>query len=179
MSEITRGSSNFIGYEYKEVIADAERASMYLDGYLNFGWIPDENIQPSHIMGKVTIKLKRDRKILHKAELTRLQRHFEACINEIDAMQKSKHSAGTMWAILIGLLGTGFMAGATFAVTNEPPLTLLCIVLAIPGFTGWVLPYFVYKIIVRQKTIKFTPMIEQKYDEIYEICEKGNRLLIN
>ncbi|WP_077610296.1 hypothetical protein [Clostridium sp. Marseille-P2415] len=179
MSEITRGGSNFIGYEYKEVISSNERASMYLDGYMNFGWLPDENIQPSNAMGKVTFKLKRDRKILNKTELTRLQRHFEACMNEIDAMEKSITSNAAMLAINTGILGTAFIAGSVFAVTNDPPLIPLCILLAIPGFTGWVLPYFVYHAIVRKRTDKLKPLIEQKYDEIYEICEKGNKLLIN
>lgn len=178
MSEITRGG-NFIGYDYKEITSDNERASMYLDGFKNFGWISDENIKPDKVMGKVIIKLKRDRKILNKAELTRLQRHFEACMNEIDTMEKSIISKATIWAITTGLLGTGFITGSTFAVINDPPHILLCILLAIPGFIGWLLPYFVYKSIVKKRTAKITPLMEQKYDEIYEICEKGNKLLIN
>ena len=63
------------------------------------------------------------------------------------------------------------------AVTADPPKILLCIIFAIPGFLGWILPYFLYKKIVRNQTEKLTPMIEAKYDEIYEICEKGNKLL--
>lgn len=178
MNQITKGGNDFVGYEYKEVTADSERASMYLDGYMNFGWIADENIQPSKAMGKVTIKLKRDRKIINKTELTRLQRHFEACMNEIDAMEKSKTSDATAWSLVIAMIGTAFMAGSVFAVTNQPPLIWLCILLAIPAFIGWTLPYFVYKTRVRKRTAKVTPQIEQKYDEIYEICEKGNKLLI-
>ena len=77
----------------------------------------------------------------------------------------------------MGILGTAFMAGATFAVTAQPPQILLCIILAIPGFLGWILPYFLYKTGVRKQTEKITPLIEEKYDEIYEICEKGNKLL--
>lgn len=177
MSEITKGGSNFIGYEYKEVTTGSERASMYLDGYLNFGWLPDENIQPLNVMGKVILKLKRDRKILNKTELTRLQRHFEACINEIDVMEKSINLKATIWALMTGILGTIFIAGSIFAVTNDPPLILLCVLLSIPGFTGWSLPYFIYKTIKRKRTAKITPFIEQKYDEIFEICEKGNKLL--
>ena len=75
---------------------------------------------------------------------------------------------------IIGILGTAFIAGATFAVTAEPPHILLCIILAVPGFFGWILPYFVYQRIVRRRTQKLTSMIEDKYDEI---CEKGNKLL--
>lgn len=179
MNEITKSGKDFVGYEYKEITTDPERASMYLDGYLNFGWIADENIQPSAVMGKVTVKIKRDRKILNKTELTRLQRHFEACMNEISAMEKSKTSDATIWALAIALIGTAFMAGSVMAVTSEPPLLLLCIVLAIPAFMGWIFPIFVYKARVRKKTGLITPQIEQKYDEIYEICEKGNKLLKN
>lgn len=179
MNEITKSGNDFVGYEYKEITADRERASMYLDGYLNFGWIADENIQTSAVMGKVTLKLKRDRKILNKTELTRLQRHFEACMNEIDAMEKSKTSDATIWALVIALMGTAFMAGSVFAITGETPLILLSIVLAVPAFIGWILPGFVYKARVRKKTGMVNPQIEQKYDEIYEICEKGSKLLNN
>lgn len=179
MNEITKSGNDFVGYEYKEITADRERASMYLDGYMNFGWVADENIQPSMVMGKVTLKLKRDRKILNKTELTRLQRHFEACMNEIDAMEKSKTSDATIWALVIAIIGTAFMAGSVFAVTHQPPIIWLCIVLAIPAFIGWTLPAFVYKTRVRKKTNLVAPQIEQKHDEIYEICEKGNKLLKN
>ena len=177
MNEIIKDGNNFIGYEYKEIIAEQEKASMYLDGYMNFGWVPDENIQHSRILGRAAIKLKRDRKILNKAELTRLQRHFEACMNEIDELEKSKTRSATIWAICVGLVGAAFLAGSVFAVTAAPPLILLCIVLGIPGLIGWALPYFVFKKQMQRRVEKIAPLIEQKYDEIYEICEKGSRLL--
>lgn len=177
MGEITKNGNDFVGYEYKEITADRERASIYIDGYMNFGWIVDENVQPSEVMGKLTIKFKRDRKILNKTELTRLQHHFEACMNEIDALEKSKTTDATIWALVIGIIGTALMAGSVFAVTSQPPRILLCIVLAIPAFIGWILPYFVYNKKIRKKTAKVTQQIEQKYDEIYEVCEKGNKLI--
>lgn len=81
------------------------------------------------------------------------------------------------YSIILGVIGTAFMAGSTFAVTAQPPHYVLCILFAIPGFLGWIFPYFLYKKIVGKQTEKITPLIEAKYDEIYEICEKGNRLL--
>ena len=177
MSEILKGGSNFVGYEYKEIMASSEKASMLLDGYMNFGWTPDENIQPSRILGTVSIKLKRDRKILNKAELTRLQRHFEACINEIEKLEASKTQSATIWAIVIGIIGSAFLAGSVFAVTATPSIIWLCILLGIPGLIGWALPYFVFKRQIQKNAEKITPLIEQKYDEIYEICEKGSKLL--
>ena len=80
-------------------------------------------------------------------------------------------------ALLMGILDTAFMAGSVFAVTAEPPISWLCILLSIPAFAGWILPYFVYKKVKDEKTKKVTPYIEEKYDEIYEICEKGHSLL--
>lgn len=93
----------------------------------------------------MTIRMKRDRKIINKMELTRLQRHFEACLNEMEALEKSKTSAATVWALAVGILGTVFVAGSAFAITHEPPIVWLCILLAIPGFIGWILPYFIYR----------------------------------
>ncbi|ASA23452.1 hypothetical protein [Paenibacillus donghaensis] len=182
MNEVTRSGNSFVGYDYKEVTTDQEKTSMYIDGYMNFGWVLDEKVKPSNYMsksqmGKVTIKLKRDRKILNKTELTRLQRHFEACMSEIATMEKSKTSFATMYALIIAIIGTAFMAGSVFAVSNDSPMILLCIILAIPAFIGWLLPPFVYKEMVRKKTKKIEPLIEQKYDEIHEICGKGNKLL--
>ena len=177
MNEIQKDGKNFVGYEYKEISAESDKASMLLDGYINFGWTADDNIQPTSLLGRVTVRLKRDRKIINKAELTRLQRHFEACINDIDAMEASKTQPATIWAIVVGIIGSAFLAGSVFAVTAAPPIIWLCIVLGIPGIIGWILPYFVFKKLVQKRVEKITPLIEQKYDEIYEICEKGNRLL--
>lgn len=167
----------FIGYDYKEMTVPDELASMYLDCYENFGWEPDENIVTAKGHGGTTIRMKRNRKIINKMELTRLQHHFEACVNEIEALEKAKTSAAAIWALVIGILGTAFIAGSTFAVVHEPPIIWLCILLAIPGFIGWVLPYYVYKQTVRKKTQKIQPLIEAKYEEMYQVCEKGHSLL--
>lgn len=183
MGALEKQQKNFIGYEYKEIAADSNRVSFLLDGYENFGWEIDGNVQEEKSWGsaagtgKMAIHLKRNRKIVNKVELTRLQRNFEACVNEIDMLEKAKTSAAVIYAIVLGIFGTAFMAGSTFAVTAQPPHYILCILLAVPGFLGWIFPYFLYRRIVKKKTEKLTPLIEAKYDEIYEICEKGNKLL--
>ena len=188
MEQTKRRNGSFIAFEYKEVTADIAQASFLMDGYANFGWEIDENVMPDtterYFAGKgknqnkkIVIRMKRDRRILNKMELTRLQRNFEACVAEIGNLEKEKTSRPSVTALTVGILGTAFMAGSTFAVTAQPPRILLCIILAIPGFLGWILPYFLYKAGVRKQTEKMTPLIEEKYDEIYEICEKGNKLL--
>lgn len=183
MSEIGKEKNLFVGYEYKEIAAERSRASFLLDGYTNFGWEIDENISVNSKEGtlpnqsKIIIHLKRNRKMINHAELTRLQRNFEACMSEIETLEKSKTSKAMIYAMLLAVIGTAFMAGSTFAVTAQSPHILLCIALAIPGFLGWLIPYFLYKRIVEKQTKRLTPLIEEKYNEIYEICEKGSRLL--
>ena len=164
-----RTKKEFVGYEYKEVVTDKSGVSFLLDGYENFGWETDENSYAAvkessnpKRQEKVILRLRRNRKIVNKMELTRLQRNFESCVGEIETLEKSK---------------TCVYGGATFAVTAEPPHIILCILLAIPGFIGWILPYFVYKRVLARQTEKVTSLIEEKYDEIYSICEKGNKLL--
>jgi len=177
-NEVTKGGRSYVGYDYKTVVTSAGRASMYLDAYEAFGWIADEAMPVrQQIIGMVTLKLKRDRKILNKAELTRLQKHFEACMDEIAALENSKTQKATVYSLVIGMIGTAFLAGSVFAVTNEPPFILLCALLGIPGLIGWGLPYPVFKRAAQRRAAEVAPLIERKYDEIHEICEKGNALL--
>ncbi len=174
---------NFVGYEYKEIVAEGSRASLLLDGYESFGWEIDERMTDNgtdiKLPGakKAVLRIRRNRRIVNKMELTRLQRNFEACIHEIDMLEHSKTSVATMYALILAFAGTAFMAGATFAAVAQPPHFILCSILSIPGIAGWIFPNFLYKKILRKQTEKVTPLIEEKYDEIYEICEKGNKLL--
>lgn len=168
---------NFTAYEYKEITVRSDKAPLYLDCYESFGWKPDENFPPQESGDKVTLKLKRDRRLVNKVELTRLQRNFEAAMNEIIALEHSKTTAATIWALCTGLVGTAFMAGSVFAIVAEPHRVLLCIVLAVPAFAGWIAPYFVYRILRDKKTRQVTPFMEEKIEEIYAMCEKGQSLL--
>lgn len=168
---------NFTAYEYKEIAVRSDKAPLYLDCYESFGWQQDENFPLQETKDTVNIRLKRDRKLVNKTELTRLQRNFEASMEEIDALEHSKTTAATIWTLCVALAGTAFMAGSVFAVTADPPRIVLCILLAIPGFAGWIAPYFVYRIVRDKKTRQVSPFIEEKTEEIYAMCEKGQSLL--
>lgn len=182
MDDKENRQKRFVDYEYKEVVSESGKIPLRMDGYECFGWELNEQLSTNtgNAAGagkKVTLYLKRNRCIVNKMELTRLQRNFEACVDEIEKLENSRTSRATGYALALGLFGTAFMAGATFAVTAQPPHILLCILLAIPGFLGWISPYFVYKREVFKQAERVKPLIEKKYDEIYELCEKGNKLL--
>lgn len=165
---------NFVGYEYTNVTVKRSVANLYEDSYENFGY---ELESKSDIVGKidsVLMRFKRDRKIRNKSELTRLQRNFDSCVNEVIELEKSKYIMASIVAYIIGIIGTAFMAGSVFFVTAG--MVVPCIILAVPAFVGWALPYFLYKNIVKKKTAELTPLIDEKYDEIYDICEKAHSL---
>ncbi len=175
MNEAVMGDNTFVGYEYKDVTVKNDMVSVYADGYTNFGWTLEGTSHPIQKVGAVTLKLKRDRKIRNKAELTRLQRQFDSCVNEIITLENSKVIAAATVSYVIGIIGTAFMAGSVFAYLAN--MLALMVILAIPGFVGWIIPYFCYVRISKKKADKVTPLIDGKYDEIYDVCEKANGLL--
>lgn len=174
MSEPVR---NYKSYEYKEIVTREDKAGFYLDSYASFGWELDDNFPPKTAAGNVTFHFKRDRKIANKAELTRLQRNFEANIEQLQEMERSKHSTATIWAITIGILGTAFMAGSVFAIVAPTPHYILSILLAVPGFAGWIAPVFVHRKVRAHKARQLAPYMEEKTEELYALCEKGQALL--
>ena len=106
--------NSFIGYEYQEVSVKRSMASVYADGYSNFGWQIDGTTEQPGKMGSISMKFKRDRKIRNKAELTRLQRNFDSCVSEILTLESSKYIMASVAAYAVGIIGTAFMAGSVF-----------------------------------------------------------------
>jgi len=170
----TKRNDSFIAFEYKEINVRRGMEAVYTDAYPSFGWKLDgTNISLS--INNISLKFKRNRKIANKAELVKLQREFEGQVQEIEKLEDSKVIAPSAAAYGIGLVGTAFMAGAMFSyLANMLPL---CIVLAVPAFIGWIVPYFAYRKIAQKKVDKITPIIEQQYDSVYGICEKASALL--
>lgn len=165
----------FVGYEYQEVSVKNGMSSVYADGYENFVWKLENSNFASGKPDSVVMKFKRDRKIRNKPQLTRLQRQFDAIASEIVSLESSKRVKASIVAYAVGIIGTAFMAGSVFSVTAG--LVIPCIILAIPAFFGWILPYFLYRSIEKKKTAAVTPLIDSKYDELYTVCEKASSLL--
>ena len=165
----------YVGFEYMEVPAKRSMESMYVDSYENFGWEFEGSSRTGGMGDSITMKFKRDRKLRNKAELTRLQRQFEAFVHEIETLETSKATVATIVAFTIGLIGTAFLGGAVFAYLAG--MLPLMIILAVPGFIGWIIPYFCYQKLLRKRDQRIAPLIDQKNDEIYSVCEQGCRLL--
>lgn len=167
--------NNFVGYEYRNVTIKEQKENMYVDGYMNFGWQLESSAQGLPGKREVILNLKRDRKIRNKAELTRLQRQFESCMEEINSLENTKVVGAATVAYAVGVTGTAFMAGSVFAYIGGKLVP--SIIFAIPGFLGWIIPYLLFCNIRSKKSAQIEPLINQKQDEIYEVCEKANALL--
>ena len=165
----------FVGFEYMEVSAKHWMESLYVDSYENFGWEFEGEAARESAGGQVTLKFKRDRKLRNKAELTRLQRQFEACAQEIETLERSRTTTASIAAFTIGLAGTELLGGTMFAYLHG--LRPLMVISAVPGFLGWIAPYFCYQRLRQKREQRIAPLIEQKNDEIYSVCERGCRLL--
>ena len=168
-------NAGYVGFEYMEVPANSRMESLYVDSYRNFGWEYEGNAGGETKSGNVLMKFKRDRKIRNKAELSRLQRQFEACAHEIETLEKSETTLASIVAYSVGLAGTALLDGASFSYLAG--MLPLMVVLAVPGLIGWIAPYFFYQKFKRNKSRQVAPIIEQKHDEIYEVCQKGCSLL--
>ena len=167
--------NGFTGYEYRDITVKKAMQSVYTDSFGSFGWVADGIGEAVGKMDSVVMKFKRDRKIRNKSELTRLQRQFEACTEEIVSLERSKVTRASAIAYAVGVIGCAFMAGSVFAVTaGDIPL---CVVLAVPGFAGWIAPYLIFRGISGKRTKIVAPLIDQKYDELYSVCERANALL--
>lgn len=164
-------------YDYLKVTVEDGLLSQYLDGYMSFGWRPDENVPQERGLGRVTLHLKRSRSVPNKVELTRLQRHYEACMREVAALEASKASVPAMVSVGCGVIGCAFMAGSVFAVTAATPIIWLMVLLGIPGFAFWGAAYFGYRVAGHRRAATVAPLIDAKYDEAYAVCEKAQRLL--
>lgn len=170
--------AGFVAYEYQEHTVEQRYASYYEDGYGYFGW-QLETQQPHgvELQGRETLRLKRDRHIPNKTELTRLQRQFEAIMEDVRRLEHSSEHLATMAALGCGMAGTVFMGGSTFAITATTPIVWLCAVLAVPGFILWGAAYPLYRYVQKRRAREVQPLVEGKLDEMYEVCEKASRLL--
>lgn len=205
MNEVQEKGNYFVGYEYRKVTVPGDMESLWRDSLSHFGWTLDKS-EPAtvkHVWGpirvmlaplalipgspagkmirdrpsdsKVDLTFKRDKAITNKAELNPLQSRFEASAGKIRRLEDSKTIGATIVSYIIGLLGTVFMGFSVFSYLDG--LLSLSIVLAVPGFIGWILPFIIYQVVKGGRTRKIAPLIQKENDAIYEVCAKANAIL--
>lgn len=183
MVEMKRSARAFAAYEYKETTVERRRASEYLDDYESFGWeLDDAYERPAVHPGvpgaerMIALHMRRDRRIVNRVELTRLQRQFEACMKEIQTLESSRDVHATICALCTGVVGLALLLCAAFTAITSKALTLLGVLLALPGAILCALAYPIYRRVYRKREGEVTPLVDAKREEICTLCEKGQRL---
>ncbi|MDR1387274.1 MAG: hypothetical protein LBJ44_06730 [Propionibacteriaceae bacterium] len=164
----------FIAYEYAIVPARANQESLLRDVYRSLGWACEAVDRPTWPNGNVSLRLKRDRAILNKPALSKLQRQLETTLETIDHLSRSKTSKASITALTVGICGTAALAGSVFCYLSA--LWPLFIVLGLIGLIGWVLPYFAFNQIKAAQTATANEEIERQYDQLYAICHQAAAL---
>ena len=106
-----------------------------------------------------------------------LQRRMEKSLDEIERLELQPESLGLIWSMIVGMIGTIFLAISVFAITATNPLYVICILTGIIGIIGWILPFFVYKNIKTNKEQENISLIEEQYNNIYDNCEQARKLI--
>ena len=167
-----KAPNKFMMNEYINVNVKQNLVQLCSNCYKELGW---QVINTSSAVDSVIIKMQRDRKIKNRAALCDLQRKCEGAFSAIEKLERSKTLKAMTISLGIGIVGTAFMAGSVFAYLAS--MIPLCILLAIPAFIGWALPYFFYNKIFIETSTKVNVMIDHNYDVIYDACEKARHLL--
>lgn len=182
-------TKDFIAYDYLklEVLPDLEQ--LYVDCYQSFGWeltkVSETNInQDYYINGRtflekplVTLKFKRNRKIKNKAELLKLQKDMEDYFKKIDKLKKEPELIGTIYSMILGVVGLLFIIFSILSLTSKTPFYILGVINGIVGVVGVILAFFMYNKKRKQLQEKNEILIEEQYNNIYELCEKANNLI--
>lgn len=186
-------NKDYIQYEYLSINVKSKLEPMTIDTYEAFGWkvissnaLTDKDdyyINNTGTNGErlVNIRFKRDRKINNKQELNNLQKQCEEKLKNIDKLEKQANSKGTINSLMVGLLGTILAAISVFAITMWQPIGIINYIISTPigivGIVCWALAYFVYAKTKGKVEEKNKPLIEQLNDDIYNICEKAQKLI--
>lgn len=169
---------DFISYEYATKTVKAKDQTRAIDIYESFGWEVTATT-PAAIDG-VTLSLKRDRKIKHKQELTKLERQAEELHNTINRQIGAMTLGASVFAYVFGIIAALVLGGGmslTMLVEGSIPALVGGIALGIAGIVLCAVNYFIYKKISAKKTKQLLPVIDDNEEKLANLLEKGNSLL--
>lgn len=170
-------NKDFIAYEYATKMVKASEQTRVCDIHEAFGW-EITSIKPCGI-DDVTISIKRDRKIAHKAELAKLERQAIEVYNGIKALEKSKTKGANIFAYSFGSASALVFGGGMSLCMTQSGVGAIAggVVLGVVGLVMATINAVVYGKNVKNKTNKLLPVIDQKEEQLANLLEQGNDLL--
>ncbi len=169
---------DFVSYEYRTKTVKAKDQSRAIDMYEAFGWEVTATT-PTAVDG-VTLSLKRDRKLKHKQELTKLERQAEDTFKTINGLNRAKTMGASIFAYIFGVIATLMLGGGmclVMLIENNIPALAGGILLGVIGIVLFGINYVIYSKIAAKKTKEILPIIDDNEEKFANILEKGNDLL--
>lgn len=165
----------YVPYEYLTVRTTAQQEPLTRDTYHSLGWTLEDRVQAVPTQSGVTLKFKRDRRIENRSVMSELQREAEQSLASIAALERSKGARAMAASLVVGIVGSGFLAGAVFAIMAGA--VVLSIPLGALGLIGWVLGYLAHGKVRASTTARVAPQIDREYENLYSIGERADRIL--
>ncbi len=169
---------DFVSYEYRTKTVKAKDQSKAIDMYEAFGW--EVTATTPNVVDGVTLSLKRDRKLKHKQELTKLERQAEDTFETINGLHRSKTLGASIFAYVFGVIATLVLGGGmclVMLIENSIPAFVGGIVLGIAGLALCGINYVIYSKMAAKKTKQILPVIDDNEEKLANILEKGSDLL--
>lgn len=166
-------NKDYGSFDYRVIEGDDRELSVALDAFESFGWVVDE----SAVREDGRIALRRSRALINRMELTRLQRNYESCLNEIRALDQSVTGTALTAAGFTAAIGLVFTAVALLFLLGAHPIYPAALILGIPGVVLLAAVYPLFRLLRSRRAAVVAPLREKKYDEIFILCKKGQKLL--
>ena len=169
---------DFVAYEYTTKTVKAKDQTRAIDMYESFGW--EVTATTPTVVDGVTLSLKRDRKIKHKQELTKLERQAEDTFETINGLHRAKTMGASIFAYIFGIVAVLMLGGGmslVMLIENSIPALVGGIVLGVIGLVLCGINYVIYSKIAAKKIKEVLPIIDDNEEKLANILEKGNDLL--
>lgn len=168
----------FVTYEYRTKTVAAKNRAREIDIAEAFGW---EMTETANAFGdNCVITFRRDRRIAHKAELTRLEKRADEARATIDNLERSKVRGAKIFSWSFGIFSVLVAGGGmSLIMAGESTLGRMIagIILGVTGIALCFVNYPIYNKIALRKTREVTPAIDSGEEALADILEQGNGLL--
>lgn len=168
---------DYVAFEYMTKSVKSNEQTRVIDLYEAFGWEVTDTT-PTMVEG-VNISFKRERKLKHKTELSRLERKAEELYGSINSLNKQKTSKASIFGYTFGVIAALILGGGMSMVMTLSGVGFLAggIALGVLGIALCAVNYPIYKRIADKSTKKVLPVIDETEESLANVLEQGNSLL--
>lgn len=169
---------DFITYEYRTKSVKVKDLTRTADLYEAFGW---EIVSTERTaVERVTLSLRRDRKLPHRQELNRLERQAEELSGTLDGLERAKRLRADIFAYIFGIVAALVLGGGmcmVMLIEDSVPALIGGIAVGVVGLVLCAVNYPVYRAMVAKKTEQVLPALDENEEKLADLLERGNDLL--